>query len=127
MKKFRYTKLQKEWLHDLKTTRAKRGEGFLHACNGWCCLGRALHVMGLKPNSREGGVCYFAKHSGSMPDKQWAAMKLRNANGLAKRSFFIDGMGFAGLAGANDAGCTFKQIAAAIEADPSNFFTNGEK
>ena len=55
MKKFRYTKLQKEWLHDLKTTGAKRGEGFLHACNGWCCLGRALHVMGLKPNYREGG------------------------------------------------------------------------
>ena len=127
MKKFRYTKLQKEWLHDLKTTRAKRGEGFLHTIDGWCCLGRALHVMGVKPDSREDGFCYFAKHSGSMPDKQWAAMKLRNANGLAKRSFFIDGMGFAGLAGANDAGCTFKQIAAAIEADPSNFFTNGEK
>ena len=100
MKKFRYTKLQKEWLHDLKTTGAKRGEGFLHACNGWCCLGRALHVMGLKPNYREGGVCYFNGRSGSMPDKQWAAMKLRNANGLAKRSFFIDGLGFASLAGA---------------------------
>ena len=127
MKKFRYTKLQKEWLHDLKTTRAKQGEGFLHASNGWCCLGRALHVMGVKPDSREDGFCYFAKHSGSMPDKQWDAMKLRDACGLANRSFFIDGAGFASLAEANDAGCTFKQIAAAIEAAPSNFFTNGEK
>ena len=62
-----------------------------------------------------------------MPDKQWAAMKLRNACGLARRSFFIDGVRSDSLAEANDAGCTFKQIAAAIEADPSNFFTNGEK
>ena len=127
MKKFRYTKLQKEWLHDLKTTRAKQGEGFLHTIDGWCCLGRALHVMGPMPNYREDGVFYFDGRSGSMPGKQWAAMKLRDGGGLAKMPFFIDGLRFASLAGANDAGCTFKQIAAAIEADPSNFFTNGEK
>ena len=127
MKKFRYTKLQKEWLHDLKTTGAKQGEGFLHTIDGWCCLGRALHVMGLMPNYREDGVFYFDAHSGSIPYKQWTALKLRDGSGLAKRSFFIDGLRFTSLAEANDTGCTFKQIAAAIEADPSNFFTNGEK
>ena len=62
-----------------------------------------------------------------MPDKQWAAMKLRDGGGLAKRPFFIDELRFTSLAGANDTGCTFKQIAAAVESNPSNFFTNGER
>lgn len=122
---FRYTKLQKEWLHDLKTTRAKQGQGFLHT-DGWCCLGRALHVMGVK-RSRSAGIDFFEGNDRYMPERRYKQLRLRSLYGKTKYPFEVGGAEFEELVTANDHGCTFKQIAAAIEADPSNFFTNGEK
>ena len=126
MSKFRYTKLQKDWLHDLKTTRAKQGECFLKSDTGWCCLGRALHVMRVKGEYCGVSALEFEGETQYLSEARRGEIKLRNRLGNAKQPFMIDGFSFASLSEANDSGCTFKEIAAAIEADPENFFTNND-
>ena len=122
---FKYTELQRAWLDDLKKTRAKQGTGRLHRKDGWCCLGRACKVMGVKEVRGE----FSSKFDGVdtvMSIANGERMGLRSGAGDARLQFRIDGGRELGrLWEANDDYYTFKQIAAAIEADPENFFTEG--
>ena len=126
---FKYTQLQRAWLDDLKKTRAKQTIGFLHDKYGWCCLGRLCHVAGAEVVRTDSfGLRYFGNfdvHSELLPEEIYKRVHLRGRSGLAKEKYTIDGRDFSDLADANDCPRTFKQIAAAIEADPTNFFTEG--
>ena len=64
MKDFPYTDLQRKWIDDLKTTYAPQTRHTLHRLRevdyrgqlllpGYCCLGRACVVAGLKEESHD--------------------------------------------------------------------------
>lgn len=116
MKDYKYNKHQRAWLDDLKKTRAKQGAGYLH-CGGWCCLGRACYVLGVEEERRG----YFEGEDQELPAEVSNKLHI-DVLGTTKEPLNILGQTYLCLADANDAGCTFKQIAAAIEADPRNFF-----
>ncbi len=125
MKDYKYNKHQRAWLDDLKKTRAKQGMGELHSQDGWCCLGRACYVLGIPGERRGDGNAfteYFEGEDGGLPCSAWHQLKLRSDAGRTSLLFEINGKEYGSLTEANDNGCTFKQIAAAIEADPRNFF-----
>jgi len=129
MSEFKYTKEQRAWLDDLKKTRAKQTiNGALHDEDGWCCLGRLCHVLKIESMKVEGGAGNWI--FGGRGEKFYlpsdvAERLYMDFRGISKKQFYIGEKPFTSLAGANDGGCTFKQIAKAIEADPNNFFTRG--
>lgn len=131
--KFKHTELQRAWLDDLKKTRAKQGDTFLHSENGWCCLGRLCHVGRIKQAEKEFDASEYVNYFPfdgmvrSLDSTMRERVQLRDSIGTARKVFYIDDHRFLTLTDANDGGRTFKQIAAAIEADPENFFTNNDK
>jgi hypothetical protein len=130
---FIFTPEQEAWLVDLETTEEPQTEGALHRLRqehsdegevmhsaGYCCLGRACVVLGLK-ESELGGLGIFHGASVILPGRAATALRLRNSNGYLAEPFD----GFDNLTGMNDNGWTFKQIAAYIRANPRNVFIGG--
>lgn len=124
MSAFPFTPLQEAWLRDLETTRAKQGTRFLHAYGGgWCCLGRAARIVE-KPR-RAGFVDEWQGSANSLPGDIWRQLGLRGSLGNLAETAFVEDRSYGDLAGMNDAGMTFREIAAHIRANPENVFTNG--
>lgn len=119
MARNKFTKLQEAWLHDLETTKAKQGTGYLRSRVGWCCLGRACKVMGMKGIRKFPGEYekpYF-EFNGNITTLNSETMDVLNLN--------ASGMGY--LIALNDAMKPFKQIAAIMRQSPQDFFFNFRK
>lgn len=131
---FPYTTIQLAWLHDLETTEAKQGRRALHTEDEkYCCLGRACVVLGKSPSKQTFQGNYSYDGVGGLL-LAYGDLGLRSSRGVLLRPFDTGALGCSyggsllvgSLTEMNDSGWTFKDIAAAIRADPSNFFTNLE-
>lgn len=120
------------WVADLRDPNNKQCSSVLHDGVGYCCLGRALVVGGFK-------LVPYEDEMGDVDDSQFVIDGTQDENGaggefetLESRTmetlgfsgpqgepkdgtFTIGGQIFASLAGANDAGITFAQIADWVE------------
>ena len=128
IKEFPYSPEQLAWLHDLETTSATQGIGYLHKDDAFCCLGRACVTLGIPAElgryAREGIVTYGNQES-ILPYKAMYKLRLRDDTGTFEHRVILDNRMAYSLVGLNDAhNYTFKQIAAYIQSDPTNVFTN---
>jgi len=126
---FPYTPEQLAWLDDLETTSAPQGIGYLHKDDAFCCLGRACVTLGIPAEyeryAREGLVTYGSADN-VLPQEAAMRLQLRGEIGTFKGSLISGDLdALDDLTMLNDYGkYTFKEIAAYIQSDPTNVFTN---
>lgn len=115
-----FTKLQEAWLHDLETTKAKQGNNYLRSRTGWCCLGRACKVMGMKGIRKFPGEYkkpYFEFNG-----------NISQLNSETRCVLNLSDYGMSALITLNDRDRKpFKQIAAIMRQSPQDFFFNFRK
>ena len=121
-RKFIYTPEQEAWLTDLETTDAPQTTAKLHTENGFCCLGRACIVFKTPQTSwiNEDGIDVFSYEGESGPAPQSIVDKLHLFTNEGKPR--IETKNIECLVELNDAGKTFKEIAAIIRAHPWRYF-----
>lgn len=110
---------QQRWLDALRSGEYEQGRDRLCIDNRYCCLGVAAELFQtsrteITVDPRHNIKSYDGDHFFA-PSYVIAALGLRTNTGSA----FKSGVGLAGL---NDRGVSFSEIAAHIEADPSNYF-----
>ena len=132
MENFPYTDLQLAWLHDLETTEIGQAERYLFKDNKYCCLGRACLIAGFEFDKKRVTNTPFVKghpaHYSTLPTPVWQKLQLRDKRGGFDGEPVIsdDYSPLCTLAELNDAGWTFKRIAAFVRARPQDVFTNLE-
>lgn len=112
---------QERWLRELETTDKKQGKKLLRSKDDkYCCLGVGCELIGLTPKApTEDGYMYGADEDEWVaPDELIENLGLHDCCGYAKHPFEHR----QDIAGLNDTGKTFKEIAAIIRADPSMYF-----
>lgn len=94
-----------KWLEDLRSGSIKQAIGALRVGDAFCCLG-VLCDIHASETSNEWDFEAYVKNIGILPNQvmKWA--------GLNSVDPIVCG---AGLSAWNDAGCTFEEIASAIE------------
>jgi hypothetical protein len=114
MSEFKLTELQEKWLAALESGEYKQGIGCLGTPeSGLCCLGVLCVVAGI--NFDDGA--FFPSY-----EVRDAAL-LRSNTGETSKRFMLHGVECNSLPDANDnAKASFAEIAAAIRANPENFF-----
>jgi hypothetical protein len=130
-KPYPYNEDQLAWLHDLETTEERQAKRVLHrraaygnSSAGFCCLGRACEVLRIDRDEHiSGNLVTYDNEVIEAPKKVIDRLRLYGSCGhLIKSS--TDG--FYTLAGMNDDGKSFKEIAAYIRANPWNVFRDPE-
>ena len=119
---YQLTELQEKWLTALESGEYAQCKGSLHRGAGYCCLGVLCVVSGREFN--EQGFC--EERNQVLPSSVREESRLRDSSGESLATFHIGDMRFSQLTEANDSGHTFAQIAAAIRANPENFFLPNE-
>ncbi len=128
---YKYTKFQRQWLQALEAGRYNQTQGWLgmrlgNKKVGYCCLGVAYKVAGVRPklatDAGQENVLSFDGESGTLCVKMRDRLKLHGYNGKFLVEPRIEGKHYASLADMNDKGLTHKQIAAYIRANPENVF-----
>lgn len=137
-KPYPFTPEQEAWLRDLETTEAPQTKGFLRVRQGgkyfpegYCCLGRACIVFGLEELDDGDGLSSFLGENVGLPRTITNLLRLYGDCGEFETLVDIgdaeSGSTFHNLADFNDAGWSFKQIAAYIRANPENVFLPPEE
>jgi hypothetical protein len=110
---------QEAWLQALESGKYRQTRQVLHDGEGYCCLGVACVVEGVKPRqSTDGETFWFEDDFASAPDSVAQALKLRGTDG-ERRDDSVEWM----LTRLNDYGKTFAEIAAIIREEPEQYFT----
>ena len=121
---------QEAWLKDLETTDAKQGKSALRSTTDeFCCLGRACVVLDVEASIGEKYISNTATqvwfYNGSWailsPNTQ-RRLGLKSGSGGFGHPVHLNGVVYHSLANMNDAGLTFKEIAAFIRANPNEVF-----
>jgi hypothetical protein len=131
-KPYPYTPEQEAWLRDLETTEEPQAKGALHRVipdrnspAGYCCLGRACVVLAIEEITEE-GLLYssFGEQAVNawLPQVAIRKLWLRGSGGELAETFYKGKWAFSQLADMNDAGWSFKRIAAYIRENPWNVF-----
>ena len=113
---------QKRWLEALRSGEYRQTRGYLHTANGFCCLGVGCQLF--KPDDIEAveaegyGVQTFKYDQNIAAGPNFVVEALGLYGDLGNRN---DGIG-PSLAGLNDDGIPFDEIADVIEANPRTFF-----
>ncbi len=105
---------QEAWLAALESDEFKQTQGKLQHADGFCCLGVAC-VMAERAGIfvyEKYGIIYGTSLNDQETVKGW--LGLRTGSGHAGPGVCLVNM--------NDEGKTFKEIAAAIRADPDHYF-----
>lgn len=123
---------QKIWLEDLENTTELQNANKLHTCvdgiNAFCCLGRACYVLGLESEEKKSVIWYFSKGNPKGKTSTYAPrsvitkLKLRSNAGDFENPITYNGIEYPNLTEMNDAGISFKEIAAIIRTNPENVF-----
>lgn len=115
---YQLSELQEKWLTALESGKYKQGRAFLGSPDtGLCCLG----VLCVVAERDFDDGAFFPPHAVA------EAARLRTRSGDSARSFMVNEFQCNGLPDANDnANATFPEIAAAIRANPENFFLPSE-
>lgn len=138
---YKYNDLQRKWLDDLKTTTEPQAQlhlqvlpfvdGVIMDPGGYCCLGRACVVAGLKGVSHDLRYVDFGQGiSEELPPDLADKLRLKTTAGLFKVGYKDPDkdIKYYHLTGMNDdGGFSFKQIAEYIEANPDNVFSDYEE
>lgn len=119
-----YNQRRKAWVHDLRTSGAKQGAGWLRLGDAFCCLGRACVISGIVRgrlnDARDGGyhIYDYDGATATLPQVVQDYYGIRSEVGLFDTPYRVPrtGLEFTQLASMNDGGCTFLEIADAIEA-----------
>lgn len=136
---YKFTEDQELWLRDLETTDAPQTRLVLQRVVaedasdgkvfpvGFCCFGRACEVFGIEKSMRLAGGCYTYSLDGhrsaiNLPLPLVDRLGLRSGNGKLAYSVEYKGEERASITQLNDAGMSFKEIAAFIRANPTNVF-----
>lgn len=128
-----YNEYQETWLRDLETTDAQQTVGYLHRLiasvrpeevAGYCCLGRACIAMGERPEFfLDAEIGSYDGEETILPWHVVEKLRLLDAQGTFAESIRrTDGGQFDALTELNDAGWSFKEIAAYIRGNPWNVF-----
>jgi hypothetical protein len=128
---YQLSELQEKWLKALESGEYKQTHHRLHDGEGYCCLGLACVVAGMTPTKicadEEDASYEFGGEWEGAPASVVGDFRLRGSLGdAADESIVISDWVSGTLAEANDAGATFAEIAAAIRANPENFFLPNE-
>jgi len=109
----------KLWVKGLRSGLYTQGKQVLLTLEGdFCCLGVACHMLGEVPEMVQ--FCYaFEGATELIPDSIRHELGLLSPRGQRRdhMPIVIGETRYSNLAGANDAGCTFAQIADYIEAN----------
>lgn len=109
---------QRKWIEALRSGRYEQGRSALCDSGRYCCLGVGCEVLEVEKNQRPySNLIRFGKQDRAdfAPTELMDLLGLRYSSGTGK-----DGRDLADM---NDRGLSFSEIADAIEADPSNWFT----
>ena len=126
-----YNADQEAWLRDLETTEEPQVKEYLHISGGrslkagFCCLGRACVVLGVKTTGKNDDL--FVAYDGCdqvLTDPTIDRLLLRGTNGDFRDRW---ANGNSCLTDLNDRGMSFKEIAAYIRANPWNVFKDPEE
>lgn len=112
--------IQRKWIEALRSGKYKQGRALLCGAEGYCCLGIACEVLE-SPRTVVGRVTSFRGHDAFPHRTDAERLKLRSTSGLIVGGPMLRGKDW--LAGANDEGATFSEIADFIEANPAAVFT----
>jgi hypothetical protein len=113
--------LRREWVADLRSGKFKQTQGVLEDSNGNCCLGLACRVFdriypGVLTIEKRLGITSFDNATAMLPGT------VKRAFGLATHGGMINEL--KSLAGQNDAGKSFAEIADVIESKPEGLFVD---
>lgn len=123
MKKYKFTKLQLNWINDLISGKYRRTTEQLAVKDdnkhvSYCCLGVACVVAGAKKEIQPCGSIYFDGEDVELSEHFTSMYKLRSAQGALKEKV----NGFKTLAEMNDDGWSHKKIGQYILDNPENVF-----
>jgi len=109
---------QTKWLAELRSGKYLQGDTDLRSKDDeYCCLGIACELFEVPRNLSQSGERYeYDGHSATAPSEVVAALALYSELGSSQPRD-IDS-----LAGLNDSGKTFEEIADLVEKDPSQYF-----
>jgi hypothetical protein len=138
------TEIQEEWLQALESGGYPQGRYRLVDQDGYCCLGVACEILGLKRVSDFGGFWSSTRNRNAyyLPGNSWKKLGLRNNVGSLDKPVSLSAVTRKKvpteeckcpadsndpgeckcLADFNDHGATFKQIARYIRKHPENVF-----
>lgn len=139
MRKYRFTKLQLNWLADLRSGKFKKLKKYLAAINSkevvyaCCCLGTACEtIRKVKPSlfdvSKESDeepnrtLLSYNQNECVLPSEAIELLKLRNEEGKLKQRMQYKDRPYDSLIEMNDGNMTHKEIADYIERNPWNVF-----
>jgi hypothetical protein len=100
------------WVTDLRSN-PPQAIGFLYDAEGYCCLGRLCIVMGIPKED----IMEEADLDSQPGWRKKSTMRSPVGRPKDDEGISVAGNCYGTLADANDAGCTFEQIADAIERD----------
>lgn len=136
MSKYRFTKLQEEWLQELESGRIPKAKRALTRLKGGeiqsqCCLGKACEIFRAKKKALlvdigiYRGKRTYNRHDGTLPREIFEAFKLRTDAGDFRDAIKHKNSFIRSLAGLNDKTfMTHPQIAAYIRKNPLNVFNS---
>lgn len=110
--------IQKKWVKALRSGKYKQTNGKLRDERGFCCLGVACEVVGMKAQKNRHGEYLYGKQFGITPETARRAIKLRNSNGTpcsGDVSFSLTELN-------DEKGYSFSQIADVLEQSPEAYF-----
>lgn len=125
---------QLKWIKALRSGKYKQTEGSLGEetednGNSYCCLGVACEIAGYKPLKIENRFYYDKTtrddEESLLPQKAVKKYGFYNNEGGIKEEYLsisIDSVGTLSLAGLNDGGWTFDEIADLVERNPRAVF-----
>lgn len=133
-----FTQSRLEWLAALESGEWKQGTINLCTIQGdrrfYCCLGVRAEQLGLRDQTETGNGCAYFQDGENCectlaPDAVIDDLQLFTSTGGIRGGVEIERceVRFKSLAGANDNGLTFPEIAAFIRAEPWRVFQNFDK
>ncbi len=116
MSEYQFNEAQLKWLDALESGEYQQTTGMLLNEDGSCCLGIGCFVVGMSPSE----IHEFQLDKGyTAPASVRHALNLRDEIGGTSG---VHIKGRTSLAGANDSGATFSEIAAFIRSNPTAVF-----
>lgn len=107
---------RKKWVKALRSGKYDQGRSYLKRSDKYCCLGVACEVAGLigEPSNKNPQIIYFDNEKAFLPTSVMSFLGLSSDYGRYDTGYSHE----ISLAGQNDKGLTFKEIADIIEAEP---------
>ncbi len=123
MKKYKFTKLQLEWINTLLSGKYRKAKGYLALKDknkhvGYCCLGIACLLSGAKKYINKNQTIFFGDEDVELSEELTKLYKLRSPQGMFKNSVEEH----SSLAALNDTGWSHKRIGEYILNNPENVF-----